>query len=81
MPGPIAKPVMRGMHIAYVTKGIYAGIAVALLSGFTFKHFVMDARRKTYDEFYATYDAKAACERLNKTGYMRSSPENLAKRN
>lgn len=52
MPGPIARPVMRGMHLTSVKRALAEVVVVAAVTGFAYKHFVMDARRKVYDEFH-----------------------------
>lgn len=53
MPGPIAKPVMRGMCIRYIKKGIIGAVTASIIAGVAFKFLFMDARRKVYDDFYA----------------------------
>ncbi|XP_043462338.1 uncharacterized protein LOC122498599 [Leptopilina heterotoma] len=80
MVGPIAKPVMRGMCISYIKKGIIGAVSASIVAGVAFKFLFMDSRRKIYDDFYATYDKHAAVQRLNRSGFMSSSPENIAKR-
>lgn len=52
MAGTIAKPQMRRLLEANIKKALMGAVASATLTGILWKVFVMDARKKQYDDFY-----------------------------
>lgn len=48
----LAKPKMRGLLAAQTRRHVLTGCTLAIASGLAYKHFVADARRAAYAEFY-----------------------------
>ena len=69
------KPVMRGLHLAQtkrnlVMAGVFVGATV--LSMYYLRN---EPRKRDYAEFYKTYDAEKAFQRMRDAGLLQSCPK------
>ncbi|KAL6435802.1 hypothetical protein ACFW04_005583 [Cataglyphis niger] len=68
----LPKPQLRGLHVAQVKKNLI-GMAIVSISGtLLYKILVCDKRKRTYAEFYKTYDAEKKLQIMNEAGLMQS---------
>ncbi|XP_055854260.1 cytochrome c oxidase subunit 6C-like [Episyrphus balteatus] len=70
--GSIPKPVLRGLHNATIKRNLGAAIGLVFTVSMIFKLTVKDPRKEAYAEFYKTYDAQKAFERMKAAGVFQS---------
>ena len=70
----IAKPMLRGHLVKNIKKEIIGSLIFATVNALLWKHFVIDARKQAYKDFYATYDPDKDFERMRRAGIFHSVP-------
>ncbi|KAJ6639548.1 Cytochrome c oxidase subunit 6C [Pseudolycoriella hygida] len=68
------RPVLKGLNNAQIRKNITVAIVLSITSMFAYKFLVNEPKKRDYAEFYKTYDAEAAFERMRKAGLFQSAP-------
>jgi len=66
------RPQLRGLLASNLKKHVVVCTGLTLAAVFLTKHFVHDARLKTYEEFYKNYNPEKEFERLRDAGAYRS---------
>lgn len=72
MPGPIAKPMMRGLLEAWTKKHVSFLLIGSTLVGVGWHFLIGVPRKKAYADFYKTYDDDKAFEAMVKLGVFNS---------
>merc|ERR1739844_170099 len=75
MPGTVAKvakPLMRGMHVAQIKKNIAVAALFSTATTLGWYVYVVKARKDNYRDFYAVYDADKDYERMKAAGIFQS---------
>jgi len=68
----IAKPVMRGMHVAQIKKNLIIATGVATAATTAWYLLINKPRKDAYRNFYANYDAEADFQRMKALGVLQS---------
>jgi len=68
MPGPIAKPVMRGLLLTWTKKQMFFLLTGCTGVGVGYYFLVGQRRKKAYADFYKTYDDEKQFNALVKLG-------------
>nr|ABR27900.1 cytochrome c oxidase [Triatoma infestans] len=66
------KPQLRGLLHSQIKRNLIIGLVLSISSGFLFKTFIGDARKKQYAEFYKNYDAEEDFKRMKSLGLFQS---------
>lgn len=70
------KPILRGHVKAYIVRAFLISSTISCIAGWSYKHFVADARKKAYADFYKNYNAEEEADRLYKMGLIRGWHDN-----
>merc|ERR1712062_865326 len=68
----VAKPLMRGMHVAQIKKILIGATLFSTATSAAWYLGVNKPRKEAYKNFYATYDADADFERMKACGIFQS---------
>merc|ERR1712066_1057874 len=68
----VAKPVMRGMHVAQIKKILIGATVFSTVTSVAWYMMVNKPRKEAYKNFYANYDADAEFERMKAGGIFQS---------
>ena len=60
----VAKPVMRGMHVAQIKRNLVIATAISTATTTAWYLMVNKPRKEAYRNFYANYDAEADFQRM-----------------
>ena len=72
MAGPIAKPILRAHGQAYQVRGLVFATVASFIIALGYKHLVAEPRKRSYAEFYKTYDPEEHQEQMFKWGILRT---------
>uniref|UniRef100_A0A2R5LF95 Putative cytochrome c oxidase subunit vic n=1 Tax=Ornithodoros turicata TaxID=34597 RepID=A0A2R5LF95_9ACAR len=67
-----AKPQLHGLLRSYLRKHIALACVCGVVGAVAWKLLVAEPRKRSYAEFYKTYDAAADNERMTKLGLFQS---------
>ncbi|BET00350.1 Cytochrome c oxidase subunit VIc [Nesidiocoris tenuis] len=68
----LEKPQLRRLLESQIKKNLAISIGLAILGGVAFQHFVCDARKQRYADFYKNYDAEKEFQRMKAAGLFQS---------
>uniref|UniRef100_T1DJB3 Putative mitochondrial cytochrome c oxidase subunit vic n=1 Tax=Psorophora albipes TaxID=869069 RepID=T1DJB3_9DIPT len=71
----IPKPVLRGLHNASIKKNLVVASVLCVISVVACKTMYVDPKKQAYADFYKTYDANKAFERMKAAGLLQSVKE------
>ncbi|XP_052867097.1 cytochrome c oxidase subunit 6C [Anopheles cruzii] len=68
----IPKPVLRGLHNATIKKNLIVSSVLCTIAVVAMKVMHNDPKVRDYAEFYKTYDADKAFQRMKNAGLLQS---------
>ncbi|XP_065074646.1 cytochrome c oxidase subunit 6C-like [Ochlerotatus camptorhynchus] len=68
----IPKPVLRGLHNASIKRNLVVSSVLCVISAIAFKLMYVDPKKQAYADFYKTYDANKAFERMKNAGLLQA---------
>ncbi|XP_055641380.1 cytochrome c oxidase subunit 6C-1 [Toxorhynchites rutilus septentrionalis] len=68
----IPKPVLRGLHNASIKRNLMVSGVLCVISVIATKYLYVEPKKQAYADFYKTYDANKAFERMRKAGLLQS---------